>query len=102
MARAKAKQVKDKGVPLVDKVLGHPDAVGKLGTAMSPLANWANESGLHRQFMQSLLGIHKDKKLPPFASKTLASQFSAHRKAPRGRNAAFHLFNHSQPNRLTR
>ena len=80
MARAKAKQVKDKGVPLVDKVLGHPDAVGKLGTAMSPLANWAGESGLHRQFMQSLLGIHKDKKLPPFASKTFASQFSARRK----------------------
>jgi glycerol-3-phosphate dehydrogenase subunit C len=69
-------------------VLGHPDAVGKLGTAMSPLANWANESGLHRQFMQSLLGIHKDKKLPPFASKTFASQFAAHRKTPQGEPAA--------------
>ena len=84
MARAKAKQVKDKGVPLVDKVLGNPDGIGKLGTAMSSLANWTNESKLHRQFMQSLLGIHKDKKLPRFASKTLAAQFAARRKAPQG------------------
>ena len=40
------------------------------------------------QFMQSLLGIHKDKKLPPFASKTFASQFAAHRKTPQGEPAA--------------
>jgi len=74
MARAKAKKVKDRGVPFADKVLGNPDLAGKLGTATSALANWANESKLHRQFMQSILGIHKDKKLPPFASKTLAAR----------------------------
>src|SRR5262245_66691238 len=88
MARGKANQVKDKGVPLVDRVLGNPDGVGKLGTATSPLANWVNESKLHRQFMQSLLSIHKDKKLPRFASKTLAAQFAARRKAPQGEPAA--------------
>jgi Fe-S oxidoreductase len=103
MARAKAKQVKDKGVPVVDKVLGHPDAVGKIATKMAPLANWANESALHRQFMQNLLGIHKDKKLPPFASKTLAAQFAAHRKAPQGEPAGKIAFfstcyvNYNQP-----
>ena len=37
MARAKAQEVK-KGVPLVDKLLGNPDLVGKLGTAIAPLA----------------------------------------------------------------
>ena len=77
MARAKAKKVKDDGVSLADRALGNPDLVGRLGTATSPLANWANESKLHRQFMQFLLGIHKDKKLPPFAAKTLAAQFAA-------------------------
>jgi Fe-S oxidoreductase len=103
MARAKAKQVKDKGVSLVDKILGNPDGIGKLGTATSPLANWANESKLHRQFMQSLLGIHKDKKLPHFASKTLAAQFAARRKAPQGEPAAKIAFfstcyvNYNQP-----
>jgi glycerol-3-phosphate dehydrogenase subunit C len=103
MARAKAKQVNDKGVSLVDKILGNPDGIGKLGTATSPLANWANESKLHRQFMQSLLGIHKDKKLPSFASKTLAAQFAARRKAPQGEPAANIAFfstcyvNYNQP-----
>ncbi len=80
MARAKAQQVNERGVSLGDKFLGHPDLLGKIGTATSALANWANESRLHRQFMQSLLGIHQDKKLPSFASKTFAAQFSSHKK----------------------
>jgi glycerol-3-phosphate dehydrogenase subunit C len=87
MARGKAQQVKENGVPLVDKVLGNPDDLGKIGTKISPLANWANESKLHRRFMQSLLDIHKDKKLPPFASKTFARQFASRRKTPEGEPA---------------
>lgn len=103
MARGKAQQVKQKGVSRGDKFLGNPDLVGKLGTLTSPLANWANESRLHRQFMQSLLGIHKDKKLPPFASNTLASQFSSLRKEPQGEPTAKIAFfstcyvNYNQP-----
>jgi Fe-S oxidoreductase len=103
MARGKAQQVKQRGVSLGDKFLGNPDVVGKLGTSTSPLANWANESRLHRQFMQSLLGIHKDKKLPPFASKTFASRFASLRKAPEGEPAAKIAFfstcyvNYNQP-----
>ena len=103
MARAKAKKVKDDGVSLADRALGNPDLVGKLGTATSPLANWANESKLHRQFMQFLLGIHKDKKLPPFAAKTLAAQFAAHRVPSRAEASAKVAFfstcyvNYNQP-----
>lgn len=77
IARAKAQKVKKHGVPLADKMLGNPDLVGKLGTATAPIANWANENPLNRQLMHHLVGIHKDKKLPPFASKTLAAQFDA-------------------------
>jgi glycerol-3-phosphate dehydrogenase subunit C len=103
MARGKAQQFKRQGVSLGDKFLGNPDLVGKLGTLTSPLANWANESRLHRQFMQSLLGIHKDKRLPPFASKTLASRFSSLRKEPPGEPTAKIAFfstcyvNYNQP-----
>ena len=64
MTRAKAQGVKKNGVPLVDKVLGNPDLVGKLGTTIAPLANWGNENPLNRQLMESVVGIHKDKKLP--------------------------------------
>ena len=103
MARAKSQQVKKEGVSFADKILGNPDLAGKIGTAVSPLANWANESPLHRRFMQSLLDIHKDKKLPRFASKTFASQFAAHAKAPRGEPAGRIAFfstcyvNYNQP-----
>jgi len=103
ITRAKAQEVKKKGVPLVDKLLGNPDLVGKLGTATAPLANWGNENALNRQLMHSVVGIHKDKKLPPFASKTFATQFDSHRKATRGEPAAKIAFfstcyvNYNQP-----
>ncbi len=103
IARAKAQEVKKKGVPLVDKLLGNPDLVGKLGTATSALANWGNENALNRQLMHSAVGIHKDKKLPSFASKTFAAQFDARRKAPQGEPTAKIAFfstcyvNYNQP-----
>jgi Fe-S oxidoreductase len=82
MARAKAQRVKEKGFSFPDKVLGNPDLVGAVGSWTSPFANWANKSKIYRRLMQALLGIHKDKKLPPFAWKTFASQFQSHRKEP--------------------
>lgn len=103
MARAKAHEIRKNGSPLVDKLLGHPDLVGKLGTATAPLANWGNENGLNRRLMHTVVGIHKDKKLPPFASKSFASQFERHRKAPQGEPAAKIAFystcyvNYNQP-----
>jgi glycerol-3-phosphate dehydrogenase subunit C len=103
MARAKAREVKKNGVSLADKLLGNPDLVGKLGTMTAPLANWGNENALNRTLMQTVVGIHKDKKLPPFASKTLAAQFDQHRRAPQGEPAAKVAFfstcyvNYNQP-----
>jgi len=103
MARAKAQEVKKKGVPLVDKLLGNPDLIGKLGTATAPLANWANENTLNRQLMHSVVGIHKDKKLPSFAAKTFEAQFASRHKAPEGEPAAKIAFfstcyvNYNQP-----
>jgi Fe-S oxidoreductase len=103
MTRAKAQEIKKTGVPFVDKVLGNPDLVGKIGTASAPLANWGNENALNRQLMHHVVGIHKDKKLPPFASKTFAKKFNSERKAPTGAAAAKIAFfstcyvNYNQP-----
>ena len=88
MARAKAQEVKKQGVSFGDRLLGNPDLLGKIGTAASPIANWANENPLNRQLLQSLAGIHKDKKLPAFASKTFAAQFSAHKQPVQGEPSA--------------
>jgi Fe-S oxidoreductase len=103
IARAKAQGVKKNGVPLADKLVGNPDLLGKLGTMTAPLANWGNENRLNRKFMEAVVGIHKDKKLPAFASKTLAAQFEQHRKTPQGEPAAKIAFfstcyvNYNQP-----
>ena len=103
IARAKAQEVKKKSVPLVDKLLGNPDLVGKLGTATAALANWGNENAFNRQLMHSVVGIHKDKKLPPFASTTFAAQFDGSRKPVHGEPTAKIAFfstcyvNYNQP-----
>ncbi len=103
IARAKAQKVRKNGSPPLDKLLGNPDLVGKLGTATAPLANWGNENSFNRQLMHTVVGIHKDKKLPPFASKTFARQFARHRKTPEGEPAARIAFystcyvNYNQP-----
>jgi Fe-S oxidoreductase len=87
----------------VDKLLGNPDLVGKLGTAIAPLANWANENTLSRQLLHSVVGIHKDKKLPSFAAKTFEAQFASRRKTLEGEPAAKIAFfstcyiNYNQP-----
>jgi Fe-S oxidoreductase len=103
IARAKAQQVKKRGLPLVDRLLGKPDLVGKVGTATAGLANWANENSINRQMLHRTLGIHKDKKLPPFASKSFAAHFRTHRQNIRGEPVAKIAFfstcyvNYNQP-----
>ena len=80
----KAQEVKKTGVSLADRVLGNPDLVGTLGSWTAPLANWANENRVHRALMQGVLGIHKEKTLPPFAWKTFAARFRSHHTHPAG------------------
>lgn len=53
-----------------DRLLAHPDAAGKLARASFGLANAANRSKLHRWFLDTFLGIHREKLLPEFASTT--------------------------------
>ena len=59
-----------KGVSLRDKFLGDPDAAGKAARLSGGLANTMNRVKAHRWFMEKTLGIHRDKLLPPFASRT--------------------------------
>src|SRR5687767_3375087 len=88
LTRAKAQKVKKNGMPLVDKVLGNPDLLGKLGTTAAPLANWANANALNRRLMHETLGIHKDKKLPSFAAATFAKRFAKDRQPTQGQPIA--------------
>jgi len=55
---------------LRDKVLADPDATGQMARLSFGLANALNKVPAHRAMMEAVLGIHRDKQLPDFASQT--------------------------------
>jgi glycerol-3-phosphate dehydrogenase subunit C len=79
MLRARAARARRDGVALQDRVLGNTELVGKLGSLVAPLANWASELAAHRALVQALVGIHKDRNLPRFHRRTFTSWFRRHR-----------------------
>jgi len=68
--RYKAQRAQARGFSLQDKVLENPDRAGAMARASMGLANSANKVRLHRIFLEKVLGIHRDKLLPEFASTT--------------------------------
>ena len=68
-----AQRVREKGVPLAQRILGDPDKAAQMARASMGMANVMNRVGLHRWFMEKFLGVHRDKLLPDFASKTFES-----------------------------
>jgi glycerol-3-phosphate dehydrogenase subunit C len=82
MLRARAAQARRSGVSLQDRMLGNADLVGKLGSLAVPLSNWMNELGVHRAFMQAVVGIHKARNLPKFARPTFSSWFKSRKRSP--------------------
>ncbi len=70
MLRAKAVKFKKGGATLRDRILTSTDAVGKLASipVVVQLVNAVNKSPPARAAMQSVLGVHKDRILPEYAS----------------------------------
>ena len=90
--RFQAQRVRAEGVPFRERLLGDPDALARLARRAVGLANRANKSALHRWFMHTFLGIHKDKDLPEFASPTFeawADQTGRTRDVPAGEVVLF-------------
>jgi glycerol-3-phosphate dehydrogenase subunit C len=68
--RYKAQRARRRGIPLRDRLLANPDAAGRMARLSLGMANVMNRVSLHRAFMQTALGIHRDKLLPEFASQS--------------------------------
>jgi Fe-S oxidoreductase len=82
MLRARASTARQQGVKLQDRVLGNTELVGTLGRLTAPLSNWMNEFSVHRAFMQWVVGIHKDRRLPRFHRQTFSRWFRSRRPQP--------------------
>jgi len=68
--RQRAIRTKSQGVPVRDRILSDPDAAGKAARASFGLANVMNRTQAHRFMLEKVLGVHRDKLLPEFASQT--------------------------------
>ncbi len=84
--RFKAVRAKREGVGLRDRLLGNPDAAGRMARASLGLANVMNRVGLHRWFLEKVAGIHRKKLLPEFAATTFErwAKKAGRMLAPRG------------------
>lgn len=70
MLRAKALKYKRSGAPFRDKLLSSTDAIGKLAAipVVAQTVNAVNNNGAARGLMEKVLGVAKERKLPPYAS----------------------------------
>ena len=70
MVRAKAIKF-EKGLRFRDRLLSSTDTMGKLAAipVVAQMVNAVNRNGLARKAMQGVLGVHKDRELPPYASR---------------------------------
>src|SRR5207244_4062152 len=80
MLRARAAEGRRAGVSLQDRMLGNTALVGRLGSMAAPLSNWLNELGVHRAFMQWIVGIHRKRRLPSFHRPTFSAWFKSRAK----------------------
>lgn len=84
MLRGAAVRARREGVARRDRLLGDPDRVGRLGGLTAPFSNWANAFRPHRLFLERVVGIHRDRQLPPFAREPFSRWFARRRPAATG------------------
>lgn len=71
------------GTPLRARLFGHLEALNRIGCTCAPLSNWIANSAPARWLSERLLGIHRNRHLPPFARETFTRWF-AQRNGRRG------------------
>ena len=90
-ARARAKIVAEKGLPLRNRMLGHSDIVGMLGSGpQAPLANFATNFAPARWIGEKVFGVARKAPFPAFSSYTFRSWFKGRKQGTedRGQTAA--------------
>jgi Fe-S oxidoreductase len=75
MLRAKAIRGKNRGITLQDKILGRTDLIGRIGSTLAPVVNWANRNRMLRRLMEKFLGIAAERNLPPYRRDTFLAWF---------------------------
>ncbi len=74
-ARARAQIVRDRGMPLRNRLLGRSELLGRLGTPFAPLANWTLSSPPVRWLIERMFKIDRRAPLPRWAGWTFRGWF---------------------------
>ncbi len=82
-ARARARIVADRGMPLRNRLLGRAELLGMVGTPVAPVANWTLQNPLLRWAIERTIGVDRRAPLPPFAGRTFRGAFRRRRDRPR-------------------
>jgi len=87
MLRAKAikfRKGRSSARPLRDRLLSSTDALGKLAAipVVAQTVNAANQFKPARAAMQAVLGVHRERQLPPYAPRKLRSSLAKERSFP--------------------
>jgi glycerol-3-phosphate dehydrogenase subunit C len=87
MLRAKAikfKEGRSSSLPFRDRLLSSTDAMGKLAAipVVAQTVNFFNKNPVSRGAMQAVLGVHKDRELPPYTPRPFRSSVSPSKSFP--------------------
>jgi glycerol-3-phosphate dehydrogenase subunit C len=78
-SQARAQLWEERGIPRRNQLLARPSVLGRLGTPVAPIANWALGNRPARRLADRLLGIHRDAPMPRFAGRTFQGWARRHK-----------------------
>jgi glycerol-3-phosphate dehydrogenase subunit C len=78
-SQARARLWEERGIPLRNQLIARPSVLGRLGTTIPPLANWALRNRPLRRLADRVVGIHHDAPMPRFAGRTFQRWAREHR-----------------------
>jgi glycerol-3-phosphate dehydrogenase subunit C len=88
-SQARAQLWEERGVSLRNQLIARPSVLGRLGTPIAPLANWALRNRPLRRLADRWGGIHRDAPMPRFAGRTFQRWARDHRSSVTGRSLVY-------------
>ena len=88
-SQARAQLWEERGVSLRNQLIARPSVLGRLGTPIAPLANWALRNRPLRRLADRVGGIHRDAPMPRFAGRTFQRWARDHRSSVTGRSLVY-------------
>jgi glycerol-3-phosphate dehydrogenase subunit C len=88
-SQARAQLWEERGIPRRNQLIARPSVLGRLGTPVAPLANWALGNRPLRRLADRMVGIHRDAPMPRFAGRTFQGWARGHRSSVADRSLVY-------------